>query len=65
MSEPLDTPLKAMITESMSKRIDKDTKPGRNRSDVARDALEFYFEFRGKIMSGDAPKYRSKSKKSP
>jgi hypothetical protein len=60
--EALDYVAKTMVTKTTSKKIDDDMKPGRGRSDVIRDAIEFFFEYRDRILRSPSPKYRSKKR---
>lgn len=48
---------KTNVTKKVSDKIDADMRPGRGRSDVIRDALEFYFEYRGRIITDRPARY--------
>lgn len=61
--EPLDHVAKTMVTKTTWAKIIGDTKPGRKAADVLRDAVEFYFEYRGKILSAPKAQYRLKGRK--
>lgn len=63
--EPLDHVAKTMVTKSVANKITKDTRPGRKQADVLRDAIDFYFEYRDRIIGGSPPRYRSRAKNPP
>lgn len=61
--EGLDYVAKTNVTKKVSEQIDGDTRAGRGRSDVIRDALDFYFEYRNRIIAERSVGYGKKKQR--